>query len=143
MLQLQMPQSDKHYGVVVGERHSVVHVGLKTPPQARHFVASFDRPNIRYTLVEKDQPRQQLLDFLRHFGAQDAGIVYCASRNRVEQTARWLCEQGFRALPYHAGMEAELRSVIGLGFKVRLAEPKSIERSEGKAKRVIDKRQFK
>ena len=78
--------------------------------QARHFVASFDRPNIRYTLVEKDQPRQQLLDFLRHFGAQDAGIVYCASRNRVEQTARWLCEQGFRALPYHAGMEAELRS---------------------------------
>lgn len=77
---------------------------------ARHFVASFDRPNICYTLVEKDQPRQQLLDFLRRFSPQDAGIVYCASRNRVEQTARWLCEQGFHALPYHAGMEADVRS---------------------------------
>ena len=81
--------------------------------QARLFVASFDRPNIRYTIVEKDDPKKQLLRFLRdeHEGPNgvDSGIVYCQSRRRVEETAAWLAAEGFNALPYHAGMEAEVR----------------------------------
>ena len=75
---------------------------------ARRFVASFDRPNIRYRVVEKDKPRAQLLDFLAgHRG--ESGIVYCLSRRKVDETAAWLCEQGIAALPYHAGMDAESR----------------------------------
>ena len=70
---------------------------------AQEFVSSFDRPNIRYRIVEKDEPRRQLLDFLRaHEG--EAGIVYCASRRKVDETAAFLAEKGFDALPYHAGM---------------------------------------
>ena len=70
---------------------------------AREFVSSFDRPNIRYSIVVKDEPRRQLLAFLAEF-AGEAGIVYCATRKRVDDTAAWLIEQGFDALPYHAGM---------------------------------------
>jgi len=71
--------------------------------QARVFVASFDRPNIRYLIVERDNPRQQLLAFLAaHQGA--AGIVYCLSRRKVDETAAWLNTQGVTALPYHAGL---------------------------------------
>jgi ATP-dependent DNA helicase RecQ len=71
--------------------------------QARVFVASFDRPNIRYTIVERDSPRQQLLAFLAgHHSA--AGIVYCLSRRKVDETAAWLNAQGVTALPYHAGL---------------------------------------
>ena len=77
--------------------------------QAKVFVASFDRPNIRYTLVEKDDPRRQLLRFLRDEHEGDAGIVYCGSRRKVEETAAWLVEEGFDALPYRAGLEAEVR----------------------------------
>lgn len=77
--------------------------------QAACFVSGFDRPNIFYRIVPKDKPRQQLLGFLReHKG--DAGIVYCLSRKKVEETAAWLCEQGWPALPYHAGLPQELRS---------------------------------
>ncbi|HET7776463.1 MAG TPA: DNA helicase RecQ, partial [Azospira sp.] len=77
--------------------------------EARVFVASFDRPNIRYTIVEKDNPRKQLLGFLaNHKG--EAGIVYCLSRKKVEETAAWLTGQGFPALPYHAGLPAEVRA---------------------------------
>jgi ATP-dependent DNA helicase RecQ len=76
---------------------------------ARLFVASFDRPNIRYTIVEKDEPRRQLLRFLRDEHEGDAGIVYCQSRKRVEETAAWLNGEGITALPYHAGLEAEVR----------------------------------
>ncbi|ASL44290.1 ATP-dependent DNA helicase RecQ [Burkholderia sp. AD24] len=81
---------------------------------ARIFVSSFDRPNIRYRIVEKDNARTQLLDFIRaeHSrpdGTTDAGIVYCLSRRKVEETAEWLKEKGMRALPYHAGMEFEIR----------------------------------
>ena len=76
---------------------------------ARVFVASFDRPNIRYTIVEKDEPKQQLLRFLRDEHDGDAGIVYCQSRRRVEETAAWLVAEGIAALPYHAGLDAELR----------------------------------
>ncbi|MBV2235589.1 MAG: DNA helicase RecQ [Sterolibacterium sp.] len=71
---------------------------------ARVFISSFDRPNIRYTIVERDNPRRQLLDFLAdHRG--EAGIVYCLSRKKVDETAAWLNQQGIRALPYHAGMD--------------------------------------
>ncbi|WP_322047174.1 DNA helicase RecQ [Paraburkholderia sp. J67] len=81
---------------------------------ARIFVSSFDRPNIRYRIVEKDNARTQLLDFIRaeHTradGTTDAGVVYCLSRRKVEETAEWLKGQGVRALPYHAGMEFEVR----------------------------------
>ena len=77
--------------------------------EAEWFVSSFDRPNIRYNVVQKDNGRRQLLDFLgAHRG--EAGIVYCLSRKKVEQTAEFLCEQGFKALPYHAGLEAEVRA---------------------------------
>ncbi|ARM13260.1 MULTISPECIES: DNA helicase RecQ [Rhizobium] len=75
---------------------------------AEIFTTSFDRPNISYEIVERDQPRQQLLRFLSdHKG--DSGIVYCLSRAKVEDTADWLNGQGVRALPYHAGMDRALR----------------------------------
>ncbi len=75
---------------------------------ARVFTASFDRPNIAYEIVERDQPRQQLLRFLEnHKGS--SGIVYCLSRAKVEEIAEWLSAQGIRALPYHAGMDREVR----------------------------------
>ena len=77
--------------------------------QARHFASSFDRPNIRYTVVQKDNAKRQLLDFLKaHRG--EAGIVYCMSRRKVEETAQFLCNEGLQALPYHAGMPAEVRA---------------------------------
>ncbi|MNI21596.1 ATP-dependent DNA helicase RecQ [compost metagenome] len=75
---------------------------------ARVFTSSFDRPNISYEIVERNQPRQQLLQFLsRHKGS--SGIVYCLSRAKVEETADWLNEQGIYALPYHAGLERNIR----------------------------------
>ncbi|MDR2032128.1 MAG: DNA helicase RecQ [Azoarcus sp.] len=81
---------------------------------ARCFVSSFDRPNIRYTVVDKDDPRRQLLHFIRDDihpqCARAAGIVYCLSRRKVEETAAWLQEQGIAALPYHAGLPAEIRN---------------------------------
>jgi ATP-dependent DNA helicase RecQ len=76
---------------------------------ARLFVSSFDRPNIRYTLVEKDNPRAQLLRFIQDDHQGEAGVVYCQSRRKVEETATWLSQQGLTALPYHAGLEASLR----------------------------------
>ena len=87
-------------------RSEIVHrLGLD---EARIFVASFDRPNIRYTIVERDNPRKQLLAFLAdHRG--EAGIVYCLSRKKVDETAIWLQTQGIDALPYHAGLDANTR----------------------------------
>ncbi len=76
---------------------------------ARIFISSFDRPNIRYTVVEKQDARQQLLRFLREEHPGDAGIVYCLSRKKVDETAHWLKSQGIAALPYHAGMDAQSR----------------------------------
>jgi ATP-dependent DNA helicase RecQ len=76
---------------------------------ARQFVSSFDRPNIRYRLVAKDNPRRQLLDFLAGHRGQ-SGIVYCLSRRKVEQTAEALVQSGIAALPYHAGMDASTRA---------------------------------
>ncbi|MGJ4728476.1 DNA helicase RecQ [Luteimonas sp. SDU101] len=76
---------------------------------ARRFVSSFDRPNIRYTVVQKENAKRQLLDFLEpHRGA--AGIVYCLSRRKVEETAEFLAGHGIDAVPYHAGMDAALRT---------------------------------
>ena len=77
--------------------------------QAKVFSTSFDRPNISYTIVERNNGKKQLLEFLkRHRGA--SGIVYCLSRNKVEDTADWLNGQGIPALPYHAGLNAQLRA---------------------------------
>ncbi len=76
---------------------------------ARHFVSSFDRPNIRYTVVQKDNAKRQLLGFLRNH-RDEAGIIYCMSRRKVEETAQFLCDEGMQALPYHAGMPAEVRA---------------------------------
>ena len=78
--------------------------------EARVFVASFDRPNIRYTIVDKQEARAQLLRFIREEHADEAGIVYCLSRKKVDETAAWLATQGVRALPYHAGMDAATRA---------------------------------
>ncbi|MDB5963316.1 MAG: recQ, partial [Massilia sp.] len=77
---------------------------------ARQFVSSFDRPNIRYQIVEKANGRKQLLDFISTEHAGDAGIVYCLSRKKVDETADFLNENGIRALPDHAGMEYAKRS---------------------------------
>jgi len=76
---------------------------------ARPFISSFDRPNIRYRIVEKQDARKQLLRFIDGEHAGDAGIVYCQSRKRVEEIAQWLQTQGVAALPYHAGLDKELR----------------------------------
>src|SRR5690606_28938748 len=119
---------------------------------ARHFVSGFDRPNIQYRIQHKDKPKQQLLQFLRSEFPQDAGVIYCMSRNKTERIAAWLCEQGFTALPYHAGLSAQQRQqhqtrflreeniimvatiAFGMGidkpdvrFVVHLDMPKSIE----------------
>ncbi|SDD69380.1 ATP-dependent DNA helicase RecQ [Sanguibacter gelidistatuariae] len=77
---------------------------------ARHFVASFDRPNIQYRIAAKNNPKAQLLDLLRTEHPGDAGIVYCLSRKSVEQTAEYLVAQGIPALPYHAGLGAQVRA---------------------------------
>ncbi|KJK07036.1 MULTISPECIES: DNA helicase RecQ [Pseudomonas] len=76
---------------------------------AERFLSSFDRPNIFYRIVPKEQPRKQLLTFLAERRG-NAGIVYCLSRKKVDDVAAYLCEQGFPALPYHAGLPAETRA---------------------------------
>ena len=87
-------------------REILVRLGLES---ARIFISSFDRPNIRYSVVERDNPRRQLLGFLAgHEG--EAGIVYCLSRKKVDETAAWLDEQGIAALPYHAGLDTATRT---------------------------------
>ncbi|MEH6556559.1 MAG: DNA helicase RecQ [Oceanicoccus sp.] len=77
--------------------------------EAQCFVSGFDRPNIRYAIANKTSPKKQLLSFLRN-RLHESGIVYCLSRKKVESTAQWLCEQGYTALPYHAGLSSELRA---------------------------------
>lgn len=77
--------------------------------EGKSFIAGFDRPNIHYSILPKDTPKQQLLTFLKgHTG--ESGIVYCLSRNNVEDTAQWLRTQGYNALPYHAGLDAGTRA---------------------------------
>ncbi len=78
--------------------------------EARQFFVGFDRPNIRYQITLKNNPRNQLHRFLQNEHPRDAGIVYCLSRKKTEETAGWLVRQGFPALPYHAGLSADIRS---------------------------------
>ncbi|MEU4160211.1 DNA helicase RecQ [Actinoplanes sp. NPDC026670] len=78
---------------------------------ARHFTASFDRPNIQYRIVAKSSPARQLLDLLRTEHAGDSGIVYCLSRASVEKHAEFLSSNGIPALPYHAGLDSRTRAV--------------------------------
>ena len=78
--------------------------------EARVFISSFDRPNIRYTIVEKLDARAQMLRFIREEHPGEAGIVYCLSRKKVDETAAWLQGEGIAALPYHAGMDAGARA---------------------------------
>ncbi|WP_110960920.1 DNA helicase RecQ [Acidovorax sp. ST3] len=76
---------------------------------AQHFVSSFDRPNIRYRIEEKKEPLAQLLRFIEREHPEDAGVVYCQSRKRVEEMSAALVEAGLKSLPYHAGLPAEVR----------------------------------
>ncbi|MDJ0345926.1 DNA helicase RecQ [Streptomyces sp. H10-C2] len=77
---------------------------------ARHFVASFDRPNIQYRIAPKDEPKRQLLELLRTEHPGDAGVVYCLSRASVEKTAEFLVQSGVDAVPYHAGLDSRVRA---------------------------------
>lgn len=76
---------------------------------AAQFISSFDRPNIRYQVTQKNNARQQLLNFIETQHPNDAGIIYCLSRKKVEETAEWLQSKGWSALPYHAGLDAKVR----------------------------------
>lgn len=88
-------------------RHDIVkHLHLH---DAKIFTSSFDRPNIHYRITQKNNAHKQLLDFLSSQHQGDAGIIYCLSRKRVEKIAAWLNQQGWHALPYHAGLDAETR----------------------------------
>lgn len=78
--------------------------------QAQKFISGFDRPNIRYRIALKHNARAQLLRFLKEEHATDAGIIYCLSRRKTEETAYWLQQQGFNALPYHAGLDTNMRA---------------------------------
>ncbi|MBF0296731.1 MAG: DNA helicase RecQ [Magnetococcales bacterium] len=78
--------------------------------RARHFISSFDRPNIRYRITIKERPLEQFLQFWKSGHVQDTGIVYRLSRKSVEEAAAWLTRHGVRALPYHAGMDPETRT---------------------------------
>ncbi|MGK0288726.1 MAG: ATP-dependent DNA helicase RecQ [bacterium] len=77
---------------------------------AKKFISSFDRPNIRYRIIHKKNAKSQLLDFIRWEHEGNAGIVYCLSRKKVEETAAWLSDHGYSALPYHAGLGTKIRS---------------------------------
>ena len=85
--------------------------------EPRQFVASFDRPNIRYRIVAKREPREQLLRFIREEHPGEAGIVYCLARNTVEEVAQFLAAHGIDALPYHAGLEATMRAAHQARFQ--------------------------
>jgi len=78
--------------------------------EAEQFKCGFDRPNIQYRVTEKESTKQQLLHFLKREHENDSGIVYCLSRKKVDQVAGWLVDEGFKALPYHAGMNTETRA---------------------------------
>ncbi|MBS3954378.1 MAG: DNA helicase RecQ [Methylomicrobium sp.] len=88
-------------------RQEIIHrLGLE---QANIYISGFDRPNIRYRIVQKQSPKDQLFDFIQTEHSGDAGIVYCLSRKKVEETAQWLQGKGITALPYHAGLDNALR----------------------------------
>jgi ATP-dependent DNA helicase RecQ len=76
---------------------------------AKQFVSSFDRPNIRYRVLQKDRIKDQLENFLESEHSNDSGIIYCLSRRSVDETAQWLKERGWDAMPYHAGLSSQVR----------------------------------
>ena len=84
----------------------VARLGLQ---QAAVYISGFDRPNIQYRITQKVKAKQQLLSFIQEEHLTDAGVVYCMSRNKVDSTAKWLSEQGIKALPYHAGLGKDVR----------------------------------
>src|SRR5271170_6326452 len=88
-------------------------LGLK---EATLFVSGFDRPNITYRVVDKSNAKAQLLSLIKLEHLGDAGIVYCQTRRRVDEIADWLAEQGVLALPYHAGLESDIRQRNQLRF---------------------------
>ena len=94
---------------------------------APEFVASFDRPNIYYQVIEKNNGKKQLLDFIRKEMEGQSGIVYCLSRKKVEDIAQFLCENGLDAIPYHAGLSMEVREANQRRFTRR--EPRCSSRS--------------
>ena len=110
LLQEQFPQVPRIALTATADTNTrdeiVARLGLA---ESQHFVSGFDRPNIQYRITQKQTPRQQLLRFLRREHEKDAGIVYCLSRKKVDDTAAWLVEQGFDAVPYHAGLTPEQR----------------------------------
>jgi ATP-dependent DNA helicase RecQ len=79
--------------------------------EGRLFVSSFDRPNIKYTIVSKDNSKDKLIKFIEDNHPGESGIVYCMSRSKVETIAGWLVEEGYKALPYHAGMDKNQREI--------------------------------
>ena len=85
----------------------IARLGLE---QSQQYIAGFDRPNIQYRITLKQNAKQQLLRFIHNEHPNDAGIVYCLSRKKVENIAAWLAEQGYTALPYHAGLSADIRA---------------------------------
>ncbi|NRB38295.1 MAG: RecQ family ATP-dependent DNA helicase, partial [Pseudomonadales bacterium] len=109
-LQTYFPQVPKIALTATADEQTQKDILLRLDIQhAKTFVAGFDRPNIRYHIHDKNNARSQLLRFIRTEHGEDAGIVYCLSRKKVEATAAWLVEQGFDALPYHAGLPQSLR----------------------------------
>ena len=76
---------------------------------AQQFISGFDRPNIQYRIAQKNNSKIQLMRFLREEQTGNSGIVYCLSRNKVDQVAEWLSKEGFTALPYHAGLSTQIR----------------------------------
>lgn len=95
------------------QREIIERLGLT---DARQFISSFDRPNIRYRIVQKQQARDQLHQFLTTEHAGEAGIIYCLSRKKVEETAEWLSAKGWQALPYHAGLSNAVRQQNQMRF---------------------------
>lgn len=78
--------------------------------KGKTFIGGFDRPNIHYSILERDNPKKQVFDFIQNHHPEDSGIIYCISRKRVDDMAEWLQGKGLHALPYHAGLPAEVRS---------------------------------
>ncbi len=109
ILQQRFPQVPRIALTATADQRTRVDIqqrlGLTESPA---FISGFDRPNILYRIQPKQQPRKQLLGFLKDH-PEEAGIVYCLSRKKVEQTADWLVQQGYNALPYHAGLPADMR----------------------------------
>jgi len=110
-LHQQFPQVPRIALTATADRRTLGEIEAQLQLQgAARFVHSFDRPNIFYRITQGDNGRQRMWEFIQANHAQDAGIVYCLSRKKVEETARWLSERGRHALPYHAGLDKDVRA---------------------------------